>query len=626
MLMRIIYLLVSTGLIAGAGILALAGMGAQHASNLAASQALLKAEAARLEQTVAIEGGRAARLAGQLALDPALAPDLRTLSTLATPPPSGKMPEPRRLRVDALRSKLTTKLSGWKAEHQIDGVALLDAGGRVLAADGTLFKVGTRLKVAAPPAAADSEAIDFGEGEIAGETEEEEPPAAELDPRLTLTAFSGAVQQTILVEAGALRCVGVSALPSKAKPAGGVLVQVTPASLSAAHMFVLADGRAVAGKPPSGFDAAMPETSEPFLLLPRAAHAQVPGLGTWPLGPLFVPHAQIGTWAQRITVPGVGSGAVFADLTPRYAELAGMQMLVLLALLGVVAVHVIILLLATRRAEAGAAVAAEVPAPAAASSRVAVVPPPPPPDAELEFEGISNAGSMEGSSFDLKTGEIAGSHMQSLLAETQAKAEEASVQAEAVAESVLDEETQVIAPEPDLSMEPTASDSGSGFDVKTDTRLAVPPGLELSTVDEVETQIVTAPQPPLAPSPALASIPIEDDAVEDASEPGALLGELDDVAATASASPAAPAGEPDDTALFAEPLGAFAGEEEDLATESAAADLAQSPTPAVVSKAPEASPARPVAPKPPEALAPKPPEAVAPKPPEAVAPKPPEAV
>ncbi len=612
--MRILYVLVSALIIVGLGVLAVAGIAAQHAAHLDTTRALLKAEAGQLEQGVALASERALHLAAKLGQDATLTPDLRTLSTLAAPPPSGKMPEPRRQRVEALRTKLGGKLAQWKDAHGLEGVALVDVGGHVLVADGTVFKVGSRLKVAAPAPPANEAELDFAEEETAAAASEEPDPGGDLDPRLTLTALGGAPQQATLVEGGALRLLGVAGLAGKPKLVGGVMVQV-PAGVVAPNMFFLVDGKVAAGQAPAGFDGTLPDTSEPFLLLPQAARAQVPGLGEWPVGPLFVPREAVGVWAQRATIAGVGGGAVFADMTSRAAELAGMQMLVLVVLLAVVIAQVVILLAASRPAPAAAAAAdfaeaQSMPVEAPTAKVPVAAPPPPPKDAELELESIAPPSAPEKSGFESKTGEIAGSRMESLLAEAQTHDEATVLDAEVVAEPqeepLDDGPTQMVAvePAPHLELAPAAVDSG--FDLKTETALKTP-ALELSRVDEAETRIVNAPEPAPAASIALALAESTGTAGQDTSRETAqsrpLFGELDDAAVSAP--------EPADTALFAEPLGAFAGAQEEVAA-------APKPPEVVAPKPPEAA-----APKPPEAAAPKPPEAAAPKPPEVAAPKPP---
>ena len=364
MVSRLISILVSTLLLAGLGVLTLKGVTSLESHATVTTQELVKAGSNRIEFDLQQQGRDLGTIAERFAAEQGFATDLKALTAvLALSPPSGKVPDRLKTRIDGLKAKLQEQVAVLKEEKpHLTAVTVVDENGLVLVTDSPVFRIGDRL------ALPKEEPTDASGGDAVGDALERGAPKPPPKPApqkapppkngFTLTALDDEVQQVTVVETGGVKWIGAAPIRLRGTIVGAVILEQKLQNLAHApgiEAMLLIGDAVTLGKPPKGFDvAAVRDTDQAYVLIERSPPAVVPGLGELPFGPLFVDHAVVGVWVQRFAIPGAtgARGLVFADVTPLYSELAGFQVLVLLLLLGVWLGHVVILMLsgtATRR-------------------------------------------------------------------------------------------------------------------------------------------------------------------------------------------------------------------------------------------------------------------------------------
>ncbi|MBI5508336.1 MAG: hypothetical protein HY903_06245 [Deltaproteobacteria bacterium] len=355
MLPRLIAIPLSALLLAGVGRFVLKGVAAQGGRALEATRELVKAGAAQIEFDLHQQGRELSTDAERFAGDQALAADLKGLAAvLAISPPSGKVPERLRARIEALKNKLLEQVAVLKEQKpHLAAVTVVDGDGVVLLSDSSIFKIGDRL--AAPKAEEEEEAtaVEGGDVDRPADGTATAPPPSPPKPvgkgGFVLTALDDEVQQVTAVEAGHVVWYGAAPVALRGTTVGAVILEAKLTSLPrvTGTDALLAVGDTVTlGKAPKGFElAALGDTDQPHLLVEHRVLAKVPGLGEVGAGPWYTEPATIGVWAARFGVPGAAGvrGLVFTDVTAFYSELASFQVLVLVFLVLLFVVQVLAL-------------------------------------------------------------------------------------------------------------------------------------------------------------------------------------------------------------------------------------------------------------------------------------------
>lgn len=288
---------------------------------LQASHAVLYAGADSVERQIASGDPRLASIAEELARDPELATDFKAFTVAMNVLGQAAAQNERiKARLDGLRQKVEERVSGFRDKHNdVDAIALIDVGGTVVISTGGRLKVGSNL-------------ADTANKEVDGKKSEQnnDRTRGESDDLVnkTLSGYSGSGLATYQ---GAVHFVGAAPVYLKNAVLAGVLVERKLQALpqaSGVDALILIDGAVAMGQPPKGYVAGPIENNkDPFLLVPRDGRALVPILGDISFAPLFVDPTFVGVWAQRFEIPSLpaASGLVFTDLSPIFSEIAGIQ-------------------------------------------------------------------------------------------------------------------------------------------------------------------------------------------------------------------------------------------------------------------------------------------------------------
>lgn len=220
---------------------------------------------------------------------------------------------------------------------------------------------GTAAKPAQAGALAGAAPAGAAPGAVAGT----QPPPAPPGTELVIGALRSNQTHGAFAKAGSIVHVGAAQLLLKGRQVGAVLLERRLRTLpqpSGVDALLVVGNAVVLGKEPAGFSPPSSAPKTPFLLVPRTPYALVPSIGEVPFAPLFVTADSTGIWAQRFKVPGVpqASGFVLADVTPLMSELGGFQALTIAVALAVFLVHAFIILLAGRRIMGGIETMADV--------------------------------------------------------------------------------------------------------------------------------------------------------------------------------------------------------------------------------------------------------------------------
>ncbi len=354
-LQRLLFILLSAAALAGLGYVSVRVVASMENRVVPQAQLMLEAAAESLSYDLELRVDRLERWA--LAIQPAVAlpAGVRALAAVnALVPPGGEPGERLRARIDEIRGQLDDELAKLRTEHpEIDSVALIDAAGVVVHSSSGAFPVGMRLAAEPVP-----ERADDADAETA-ETAAKPPEGVEAAVALALAGGTG---RSVVVADDGVRLVAAGALVLRGRPAGAALlvrrlgVLPTPAGVSS---FLVARGKVLQGMAPSGFvpAAEAPEaTQKPTLLQQREVSARLGALGEVGVGPWLVDRTQVGVWGLRFSLPGTRqvSGYLLADVQPAMAELGGVQLVLVTTAVLVWLVHLVMLALSGRRLRVGA--------------------------------------------------------------------------------------------------------------------------------------------------------------------------------------------------------------------------------------------------------------------------------
>ena len=157
MLKRLLLVLLSAAVLTLSGALVLRALASHQLRTLESARTLLNSGAAYLERDLATAGHDLTPAAAEMAVDPTLAADLRTLvNTVNFVQGASRTPPPVvAARLEIFKSKLNEHIAAFRATHpSIDGVALVNELGVVMVSDRSSFAIGRNL---APGRAAPSE-------------------------------------------------------------------------------------------------------------------------------------------------------------------------------------------------------------------------------------------------------------------------------------------------------------------------------------------------------------------------------------------------------------------------------------------------------------------------------------
>lgn len=362
-------------------------------------------------------------------------------------------------RIEQLTTKMRDRMAAYRAQHaEVDATALVTEAGVVLLSESEVFKVGENLSPGqaaqvAAQAAAKKFAAEVAAAQEAGERAPTPPANLKVETVETKGLLDdvllGVTGQGVRVHDGTLHFWGAAPILLKGKVAGALITTRrlrTLPEVSGLEAFMVVGGAVILGKAPEGFSPQTSVSNEPVLLAARAAQGKLFGAMELPFSPMFTSTDRIGVFGFGAPIERMHAARVFVtnDVTPLFVELASWQVTILFAAFVAWLLHSVVFMLqgrgvvrgidrmadflgrlhqghATERLlnerqlpsellrlirlvnktieQPGAALAAVAPlakAPSLDDVFNAQAVEPPADLGELEFEGITNAGTLSG--------------------------------------------------------------------------------------------------------------------------------------------------------------------------------------------------------------------------------------
>lgn len=339
---KLVALFFSAVLLAGVTYAALLGLARFETRWVESTRALLTGAAASAQTSLRGPSPDLPQVAMVVAGDLPLAAALKQLEQSYSLTRPGAEPSERiRAIVERLTLAVNERLTILRAVptpsgQAVDGLALLDDAGNVVVSSSEFLKVGSTVGAAPVEAAAPTD--ETAAAEVAAPLPVRGVPAQGLtDPAALGTAVlaGGSGSVTYLRDGAIITTVAGAPIFHKDKLVGAVLVERSLRAMDAptgVDAVVLAGEKPILGRAPPVFKRPKGSTPRgPYLVAAVQPKAMVPFYGEVDFAPLFTTGTNAGLWAHKFDVPGLEqlTGFVVTELSTPYAELAGLQLAVL---------------------------------------------------------------------------------------------------------------------------------------------------------------------------------------------------------------------------------------------------------------------------------------------------------